>query len=464
MTVTKVFAGTVLMSIAFWGNQVSLAQSAFSPRMLTGTATMQRPTAANLAVSQSDFASQDCSGQVPAGYTRIFIADRNDGKPGTGSPSDPFDGSTAEKFDTILRSRSESAVHQLIVCIAPGTFQTEGDHDYALGRGHLDKSHPAGFTVNDGWRVHGAGVDRTTLRLADLFTDPSTGKTLKGILISINDPGSAGIEVSDLTLDDNYPALKPRYRSPIELMAILLRSNRGHEWVHNIRVTNASGELDEAFIIEISSFGPPLQSQGNLVENVTMDHWAGGRCTAITIVNSGAEVRNNTVTGYQVGYGGWTMSNVNFHDNKAIETTYGFNIDSWKNAGIVIAHNQIVHPLQYGMVVGGNGDFLNFSIVDNTVTVGPKTLYGLVFQGNVRGARVLRNKVIKDGPTSSSNVVGFFEKNALNRNNTYQENVTADSFKNSLQGAVCLYGNVTESGKESSGLRNTQNARCVPDQ
>jgi|HubBroStandDraft_2_1064218.scaffolds.fasta_scaffold27876_3 hypothetical protein len=443
MAISKVCVRAILVIFAFWGSQVSYAQNT---------------------VSQSDFASKDCSGSVPTGYTRIFVAYRSDGKPGGGSPSDPFDGSTADKFDTILRSRSESAVHQLIVCIGPGTFQTEGDHDYVLGKGHLDKSHPAGFTVNDGWRVHGAAVDRTTLRLIDLFTDPSTGKYLKGILISINDPGSAGVEISDLTLDDNYPALKPRYRTPIELMAILLRSNRGHEWVHDIRVTNASGEIAEAFIIEISSFGPPSQSQGNLVENVTMDHWAGGRCTAITIVNSGAEVRNNTVTGYQVGYGGWTMSNVNFHDNKAIETPYGFNIDSYQNTGIIIAHNQIVHPLLYGFVVGGNGNFSNFSITDNTVTVGPKTLYGLVFQGNVRGARVLRNKIIADPSTSASNALGFLEKNAQNVNNIFQENIITGSFKSSLQGSDCLWGNVSDSGQELNGLRNTQNTRCQADQ
>lgn len=247
-------------------------------------------------------------------------------------------------------------------------------------------------------------------------------------------------------------------------MAILLRSNRGHEWVHDIRVTNASGEIAEAFIIEISSFGPPSQSQGNLVENVTMDHWAGGRCTAITIVNSGAEVRNNTVTGYQVGYGGWTMSNVNFHDNKAIETPYGFNIDSYQNTGIIIAHNQIVHPLLYGFVVGGNGNFSNFSITDNTVTVGPKTLYGLVFQGNVRGARVLRNKIIADPSTSASNALGFLEKNAQNVNNIFQENIITGSFKSSLQGSDCLWGNVSDSGQELNGLRNTQNTRCQADQ
>jgi hypothetical protein len=38
-------------------------------------------------------------------------------------------------------------------------------------------------------------------------------------------------EISDLTADDNYPALKARYKSDLELIAVTLRSDRGHRWV-----------------------------------------------------------------------------------------------------------------------------------------------------------------------------------------------------------------------------------------
>ncbi len=63
----------------------------------------------------SAFASLDCRGQIPKSYTRIFIADRSDAKSGTGVASDPFDGSTAQKLDAILRIRSESGVTNLVV-------------------------------------------------------------------------------------------------------------------------------------------------------------------------------------------------------------------------------------------------------------------------------------------------------------------------------------------------------------
>jgi len=464
MSISKVWVWTFLTTLFFGGNEINRAQNLVWPLMWTGLAEIQQPNAARPMLSQSDFASPDCSGTSPAGYTRIFVADRRDGRPGTGSPSDAFDGSTAEKFDALLRSRSESGVTHLIVCIGPGTFQTEGTRDYDMRRGHLDKSHPAGFTVNKGWRIHGAALDRTTLRLADLVADPSNHQYIAGTIISAYNFDSSELEISDLTLDDNYPALKARYRSNLELMAVSLQSNHGHQWVHNIHVTNTSGEGPEAFPVAITAPTQNPDNKGNLVEHVTMDHWAGGRCTAIVIAGGEGEVRFNTVTGYHIGYGGWSMSNVKFHDNQAIETTYGFNIDSWQNRGIVIAHNQIVHPLSYGLVIGGNGDFSDFSILDNTVTVGPNTIYGLVFQGHVKGARVLRNKIIADRPTGGSNVLGFFEKNTQNVNNVFQENVMTGSFKNSLQGSDCLWGNVSEAGQQLQSLRNTQNTRCQADQ
>lgn len=459
MSIAKLYLVQLFVTVGLLGTAIEPWCEFWRVRW-TAAVNMQQPGPARPMLSQSDFTSPDCSGLTPNGYTRIFIAERRDGKSGDGSASDPFDGSSAQKFDTLLRSRSEAGVTHLIVCIGPGTFLTEGTGDYVVdeGRGHLEPSHPAGFTVNDHWRIHGFEMDQTTLRLADLFFDPVAGNYLQGVIIGTYSFEPSGIEVSDLTLDDNYPVLKPRYRSDLALLAVTLRSNRGHQWIHNIHVLNASGERGEDFPVAITSPAPSPDNQGNIIEHVTMDHWAGGRCTAITIAGGEGEVRNNKVVGYHIGYGGWSMSNVNFHDNQAIETTYGFNIDSWQNKGIVIAHNEIVHP-KFGVVVGGNGDFTDFSILDNTITAGTDTMNGLVFQGHVKGAHVLRNKIIPDqGGTSS--VLALYEKGTENIKNIFQENVISDSFKNSLEGADCVYRNVSEAGREMRSLRNSQNTPC----
>src|SRR5882757_1701791 len=176
------------------------------------------------------------------------------------------------------------------------------------------------------------------------------------IIVSTYGVDSDHVEVSDLTLDDNYPDLKPRYKADLQLEAVSLRSNRGQHWIHNIHVMNAAGEWTEAFPVEISSpAASPTTSADNIVEYVTMDHWAAGKCTAVAIANTVTEVRYNKVIGYQIAYGGWQMSSVRFHDNDAIDGQYGFNIDSLINRGVVIKHNQVVHPRAYGMVIGGTG-------------------------------------------------------------------------------------------------------------
>ena len=64
---------------------------------------------------------------------------------GSGHRSDPFDGSTREKLDTLMPS------------IAPGTSIHFGVGTFVTG----------GIQAREGWRVHGQGKDATTIKLAD---------------------------------------------------------------------------------------------------------------------------------------------------------------------------------------------------------------------------------------------------------------------------------------------------------
>src|SRR5947209_9837114 len=122
--------------------------------------------------------SSDCTtaaSALPQGSDRIFIDLRN-GKDGSGSSwGDARDGSTGAAFDTILRCYSEGCTDQnnpkksvpktenLIVCLAPGTFSTLGTYDYIIGVPHRTAQ---GFTIGKGWKIHGAGRDKTTVKLA----------------------------------------------------------------------------------------------------------------------------------------------------------------------------------------------------------------------------------------------------------------------------------------------------------
>ena len=109
-------------------------------------------------LASPEVTSQDCIAAVPAGFTRIFVgAQARGGQPSGASFDDPLDGSTADKFDAILRTISEGhhptwgaqtniAPQNLIVCLTSGVFQTNGQYDWKLNLGHIQGS-ARGFTV-----------------------------------------------------------------------------------------------------------------------------------------------------------------------------------------------------------------------------------------------------------------------------------------------------------------------------
>ncbi len=90
------------------------------------------------------------------------------------------------------------------------------------------------------------------------------------------------------------------------------------------------------------------------------------------------------------------------------------------------------------------------------------TLYGVIFEGNVTGARVIGNRIISDQSPAPASVFGLFEKGTQNTGNMFQGNQISSSFKYSLQGADCVHGNVDQAGAALRGLSNTQGTACLP--
>ncbi len=372
--------------------------------------------------------SSDCTVKsLPQGFSRIFIAFKPVGtagatsKGGSGTVKDPFDGSTAEKFDTILRARSEASQQNLIVCIGPGTYETEGTYDFVVNLPHKTAR---GFTLNKNWKIHGAGIDRTILKLINFLPNPPGGKQGTGVnvVFSTHDDGASGIEISDLSIDDNYSELKTKAQQQgigaLNLNAINLRSDQGGHWIHRVSVSHSSGEINETFPVWIYSVNTksPYINTGNIIENVTISGWGGGKCTAIAVAAATAEVRNNSVADYQIGYGGWSMGKMSFHDNIATNTAYGFNIDSLENEHVIITHNQIIHPREYGIVVGGGGHYANFEISDNTFQINSRSVTPILLQGNVTNAHIERNTFIAGSP--ANNIKTIVTKGRGNQANT----------------------------------------------
>jgi hypothetical protein len=445
----------------------------------------------------------DCSAPakaLPQGTARVYIALRN-GRDGSGaSMADALDGSTVTAFDTILRCYSEGCAEpqsprkpvakteNLIVCLGPGTFSTLGSYDYLINIPHPNS---AGFTIGKGWRIHGAGKDKTVVKLSDYLaiTDPKNLQHMPvnsgiGLVFGTNSDGASGIEISDLTIDGNYPELKSRARqhsvTALTLEAIHLRSDMGGHRIHDVNVVNAAAEIGainprwEAFPIWILSVdrSKPGLDRDNIIENVSVKQSVCLVCTTICVANATAEVRNNVVEGVQIGYGGWDLAGGSFHDNTAINTDYGFNIDSLVNNGVTIERNKIVHPRRFGFVVGGGGTFANFKFLDNTVQIDKSGVIGFVFSGDVTGAVIAGNKVLADS-ASGTHSTAFksypaSRQSGPNRDNIYQSNQIAVGMSlvfqaSSQKSQNCFFDNRDERGNPRKDLPDNHGGPCVSD-
>jgi hypothetical protein len=119
----------------------------------------------------------------------VWIAFRTDGVPGTGSIMDPFDGSTADKFDALMAGfGAYTDIH-----IGPGVFETRGNRDSVVA---------GGWYAKDGWRIGGSGIDITVLKLIDCPTDGDFYWIIGNNRVG-GQTGSNFVEVSDLTCDCN---------------------------------------------------------------------------------------------------------------------------------------------------------------------------------------------------------------------------------------------------------------------
>jgi len=406
--------------------------------------------------------SQDCRAAAPAKFTRIYIGMPAHGGQGSGTSfDDPLDGSTAEKFDTILRSIAEGqnptwgaqsniASENLVVCLDSGTFQTEGQYDWTIGVGHSQGS-SRGFTLGKDWKIHGRGVGQTKLQLvsylADQFVVPN-GAPISGgrnVVIGTHSENSSGIEISDLTVDANHDQLTVPGGLPLNLEGIVLRTQNGGHWIHDVNVIGGSGDvgfisvLFETFAVQLWGMADPLDPQqdaDNIIENVNVSNPgratvsgspAGGAMDGIVVNNAVAEIRKNVVDGYQVAYGGWAMGPVNFHDNIARNIAYGFNDDSFTSSGVVLQSNQFIAPSSYGVVIGGGSpdvSFSNWNLLNNTIQLSNPGSIALVLRGQVENSTFSGNTILATGSGRSLTAIWSYPavSGVSNRNNVFEDN------------------------------------------
>ena len=123
-----------------------------------------------------------------------YIAFSSDSAGGNGTLNDPWDGSTTDKFDKIMREKIpvNARVH-----LGPGVFLTKGFYDGA--------SSTYGWQVKAGWKISGSGIDVTTLTLDGATTAQPQFFAIGHALDTGGSPNAPNpvdfCEVSDLTVD-----------------------------------------------------------------------------------------------------------------------------------------------------------------------------------------------------------------------------------------------------------------------
>src|SRR5258708_1140846 len=81
----------------------------------------------------------------------VWVAVRTDGISGSGTQSDPYDGSTSTKFDALMDGFAANTA----IFLGPGTFETKGHGDGVSG----------GWQAKSGQRIMGSGIDVTILKI-----------------------------------------------------------------------------------------------------------------------------------------------------------------------------------------------------------------------------------------------------------------------------------------------------------
>lgn len=333
-----------------------------------------------------------------------------------GTMGNPFDGSTAAKFDSIMESLPpNSTIH-----ILAGTYQTSG---------------VAGWQVRSGQKILGSGMDITILKLV-------SGAPSEEMVGSESGP-CTNIEVADLTCDCNYTSGSYTY-SGVEI-------DGTGTVVRRVKVINQAcfgpGSNGEAWGISINGYNL-TNSVGNLIEGCEVSHFAGGGISALTMSACSGVIRDNHVLlalapgappvtgGSNQGINGSDDANVLIEGNYVAGADSGVYGDTQGCTNIIITHNHFVNCEQgityYGsqrrnitiafndITLSSNGlvafnlwngsnpdvSITNVIITGNTIDISPQysgtpfiiaaaNVTGLLCYGNTINANLANNQVVQ---------------------------------------------------------------------
>jgi hypothetical protein len=288
---------------------------------------------------------------APSGSTTsdIWISTRTDGLPGSGTQTDPYDGSTPQKFDALLH----------------GFYGTNNLGIHLIGAGPFRTFVNRNWEVQPGWVISGDGMFNTTVQL--------TGNVagMSGVTAFVSNPNVAtdNVTIRDLTIDCNWAELSQT-------------ADTGFNAEKKITVT-AVGIYGSNNLLErvrsINSYG----SQANHLEHFTLFLGGSrlGHSTNGVIQNCRAELPQGNygnpfcLSGWNVSLPGYLLTNSKVVGCTAVGvsngrsfgfTSGGVNFANIKNCQV--DSNTFVDC--FGAAYTDSGSVDGLDITNNTVTRG----------------------------------------------------------------------------------------------
>jgi len=286
-------------------------------------------------------------------FANEFWISTNTATADLGTLSDPYDGSTAAKFDARMSAMpANTAIH-----IIAGTYQTGGN---------------AGWAAKSGQNISGSGKDITILHLTN-------GSPTSSYVVTCANPAT-NVAVSDLTLDLGGST---NVNGAIDLTGY-------RHSIRRVKATNAVLTRGSSYYqILIDSTGNGGPSDKNLVEECEVSVSPGQTpCCAISMLGS----RSSPITGIITRNKVYLADNANSGNtsflaymvsnmcNSLIEGNYVLGANDgllcYSGTNLIISHNQF-RDVDYGLELTASNN-VNISFCYNTIELSSDTNYSSV--------------------------------------------------------------------------------------
>ncbi|HWX15697.1 MAG TPA: hypothetical protein VNY07_03840 [Chthoniobacterales bacterium] len=348
----------------------------------------------------------------PISTREVWIAVRTDGQAGSGTESDPYDGSTMDKFDAIMGDNSKTPPYTTIH-LGPGTFRT------AITKGT--------WAVKSGWVLEGAGMDNTTVQMGG-----NASGIHGGVSCLASDPNTTtdDVIVRDLTCDANWTEISTTAdtgaggEKNIKIGAITISgSNTLIERVRSINNYGSLANLQEEFAITLTASrngngtGNVIQScraelpQGNYSSPFGLFGWPPYVIANSKVVSSIAVgVNNGLNTGFNSG--GVNLAYVKdcqIDGNTFVDCQGAAHHDTGSCDGLRVTNNTVIRG---AAGVGLNSSTLpkqNIQISGNNFSIQNRVPYGGSYGITISNAATT-NLTIGDNTVTFDDTGGGFQQ------------------------------------------------------